>query len=418
MSQSVTQSTRDTLTILLAGGRGSRLDPLTRWRAKPAVHFGGKYRIIDFALSNVVNSGLRRIAVVTQYMSHSLQRHLQRGWNFFSPELGDFLEIWSAQQRAGMERWYEGTADALYHNLDIIREIRPRYVLLLAADHIYKMDYSLMVEAHIASGAQVTVGAIEVSKEEGKAFGVMHVDASQRILDFVEKPADPPTVPGRPDICLASMGIYVFNADYLLDALERDAVLIGSDHDFGKNVIPEAVQAGHAAAFPFVDRNKGEQAYWRDVGTIDAYFEANMDLISVSPQLNLYDATWPLYTLQIQSPPAKFVFADEDRAGTALDSIVSGGNIISGGRVERSVLAPNVRVNSFSLVEDSILFPEVDVGRHAKVRRAIVEKRIQIPAEVEIGYDLELERKRGFTVSAGGIVVVDPETIARPGFEW
>ena len=418
MSQSVTQSTRDTLTILLAGGRGSRLDPLTRWRAKPAVHFGGKYRIIDFALSNVVNSGLRRIAVVTQYMSHSLQRHLQRGWNFFSPELGDFLEIWSAQQRAGMERWYEGTADALYHNLDIIREIRPRYVLLLAADHIYKMDYSLMVEAHIASGAQVTVGAIEVSKEEGKAFGVMHVDASQRILDFVEKPADPPTVPGRPDICLASMGIYVFNADYLLDALERDAVLIGSDHDFGKNVIPEAVQAGHAAAFPFVDRNKGEQAYWRDVGTIDAYFEANMDLISVSPQLNLYDATWPLYALQIQSPPAKFVFADEDRAGTALDSIVSGGNIISGGRVERSVLAPNVRVNSFSLVEDSILFPEVDVGRHAKVRRAIVEKRIQIPAEVEIGYDLELERKRGFTVSAGGIVVVDPETIARPGFEW
>jgi len=418
MSQSVTQSTRDTLTILLAGGRGSRLDPLTRWRAKPAVHFGGKYRIIDFALSNVVNSGLRRIAVVTQYMSHSLQRHLQRGWNFFSPELGDFLEIWSAQQRAGMERWYEGTADALYHNLDIIREIRPRYVLLLAADHIYKMDYSLMVEAHIASGAQVTVGAIEVSKEEGKAFGVMHVDASQRILDFVEKPADPPTVPGRPDICLASMGIYVFNADYLLDALERDAVLIGSDHDFGKNVIPEAVQAGHAAAFPFVDRNKGEQAYWRDVGTIDAYFEANMDLISVSPQLNLYDATWPLYTLQIQSPPAKFVFADEDRAGTALDSIVSGGNIISGGRVERSVLAPNVRVNSFSLVEDSILFPEVDVGRHAKVRRAIGEKRIQIPAEVEIGYDLELERKRGFTVSAGGIVVVDPETIARPGFEW
>ena len=418
MSQSVTQSTRDTLTILLAGGRGSRLDPLTRWRAKPAVHFGGKYRIIDFALSNVVNSGLRRIAVVTQYMSHSLQRHLQRGWNFFSPELGDFLEIWSAQQRAGMERWYEGTADALYHNLDIIREIRPRYVLLLAADHIYKMDYSLMVEAHIASGAQVTVGAIEVSKEEGKAFGVMHVDASQRILDFVEKPADPPTVPGRPDICLASMGIYVFNADYLLDALERDAVLIGSDHDFGKNVIPEAVQAGHAAAFPFVDRNKGEQAYWRDVGTIDAYFEANMDLISVSPQLNLYDAPWPLYTLQIQSPPAKFVFADEDRAGTALDSIVSGGNIISGGRVERSVLAPNVRVNSFSLVEDSILFPEVDVGRHAKVRRAIVEKRIQIPAEVEIGYDLELERKRGFTVSTGGIVVVDPETIARPGFEW
>ncbi len=400
---------RKTTAVVLAGGKGTRLEPLTLERAKPAVPFGGNYRIIDFVLSNAINSGLRRILVFTQYKSLSLDRHINIGWRpFFCAELGEFLDIVPPQQRID-EQWYQGTADAVYQNIFVIEKDRPEYVLILAGDHIYKMNYLRMIEFHRESGADLTVGALRVTRDEAKEFGVIQVDEKNRINGFQEKPANPIGIPGDDHHCLASMGIYVFTARFLFEQLCRDATESNSHHDFGKNIIPSIINEHNVYAFPFRDENRKRQAYWRDVGTLDAYFEANMDLIEIDPLLNLYDSEWPIRTLQPSSPPPKFVFGsrgDGDRCGQAIDSIVCPGTIISGGKVVRSVLSPDVRVNSFAQVEDSILFQGVEIGRHAKVRRAIIDKGVTIPQGMEIGYNIELDRKRGFAISPNGVVVI------------
>lgn len=399
---------KDTLAVVLAGGKGSRLEPLTRDRAKPAVPFGGGYRIVDFSLSNCLNSGIRKMLILTQYKAMSLDRHINLGWrNFFCNELGEFLDVVPPQQRID-EHWYQGTADAVYQNIYALEKERPQYVVILAGDHIYKMDYEKMVAYHKQMNADLTIGALPVTVDEAKAFGVMQVDASQRIVGFEEKPADPQPIPGE-DRCLASMGIYVFTARFLFEQLCRDATLLGSSHDFGKDIIPSIIEDQRVYAFPFRDENRKSVAYWRDVGTLDAYFEANMDLIDIDPLLNLYDDAWPLRTHQPILPPPKFVFGsrgDTERRGMALDSIVSPGCIISGGRVERSILSSQVRVNSYAHVADSIIFEGVNIGRHAKVRRAIIDKGVHIPENVEIGYDLEADQARGFVVSPGGVVVI------------
>ncbi|MAR09456.1 MAG: glucose-1-phosphate adenylyltransferase [Blastopirellula sp.] len=399
---------KDTLAVVLAGGKGSRLEPLTRDRAKPAVPFGGGYRIVDFSLSNCLNSGIRKMLILTQYKAMSLDRHINLGWrNFFCNELGEFLDVVPPQQRID-EHWYQGTADAVYQNIYALEKERPQYVVILAGDHIYKMDYEKMVAYHKQMNADLTIGALPVTVDEAKAFGVMQVDASQRIVGFEEKPADPQPIPGE-DRCLASMGIYVFTARFLFEQLCRDATLLGSSHDFGKDIIPSIIEDQRVYAFPFRDENRKSIAYWRDVGTLDAYFEANMDLIDIDPLLNLYDDAWPLRTHQPILPPPKFVFGsrgDTERRGMALDSIVSPGCIISGGRVERSILSSQVRVNSYAHVADSIIFEGVNIGRHAKVRRAIIDKGVHIPENVEIGYDLEADQARGFVVSPGGVVVI------------
>lgn len=409
----VSRLTRRSLALILAGGRGSRLKALTKWRAKPAVYFGGKYRIIDFPLSNCVNSGIRRIGILTQYKADSLIRHIQKGWGFLRGELDEFIDLLPAQQRLH-DRWYQGTADAVYQNLDIIRNYEPEYVLILAGDHIYKMDYGAMLAYHVEKRANLTVSCVEVSREEARAFGIMKVDEENRIVDFVEKPTSPPEIPGKPGRCLASMGIYIFNADDLYERLIEDADDESSSHDFGKNVIPKAVKRDRVFAFPFMDVETGVQHYWRDVGTIDAYWEANMDLVSVSPELNLYDRNWPIWTYQEQVPPTKFVFENyaEERVGRAVDSIVCDGVIISGGTVRHSIISPNVRINSWSLIEESVVMPEVDIGRHAKIRRAIIDRGCEIPPGMEIGYDLEEDRKR-FEVSPGGIVTVTPDMLGQ-----
>lgn len=405
----VSRLTRETLALILAGGRGSRLHQLTNWRAKPAVHFGGKFRIIDFPLSNCVNSGIRRISVLTQYKSHSLDRHVQRGWGFLGGELGEFVELLPAQQRLETS-WYAGTADAVLQNLDIIRRHNPEYVLILAGDHVYKMDYGTMLAAHVERGADITVGCIEVPLEMATAFGVMDVDSDFRITRFTEKPPQPEPIPGKPDQALASMGIYVFSTKVLFRELLRDQNLPGSSHDFGKDIIPSLIKTHNVIAFPFRDPVSGGDAYWRDVGTVDALWEANLELTSVSPELDLYDEEWPIWTYQEQVPPAKFVFDDEDRRGFAADSMIAGGCIVSGSTVRHSLLFPRVRVHSYCEITDSVLFPNVEVGRRCRIRKALIDRYCKIPEGTVIGYDMEEDRKR-FHVSPKGVVLVTPEML-------
>jgi len=413
---------KDVLTLILAGGKGTRLEPLTRDRAKPAVPFGGLYRIIDFTLSNCINSDLRKILVLTQYKARSLDRHIGAGWGFVSRELNEYIEVLPPQQRID-EHWYKGTADAIYQNIYTIEKADPRYVLILAGDHIYKMDYSDMIRAHLDKGADLTVGCITVPVKDSVHFGVMQMDGDSRITGFQEKPKEANPMPGDPNLILASMGIYVFTARLMYELLCQDATRPESDHDFGKNIIPGMIGTHKIYGYRFRDKNRKATPYWRDVGTLDAYYQANMDLIEVDPVLNLYDREWPIRTQQPQLPPPKFVFRDEGsgdlgRRGEAHDSMVCQGCIISGGHVRRSILSPNVRVNSYALVENSILFSTVDVGRHSRIRRAIIDKDVKIPPGSTIGYDLDHDRRRGFTITEQGVVVIAkaelPETFSAP----
>ena len=396
--------TRGTLAVIMAGGRGERLKQLTEDRCKPAAPFGGKFRIIDFVLSNCLNSGIRQISVLTQYKAHSLIQHMGKGWGFLRGEFGEFIEIIPAQQRVGPQ-WYQGTADALWQNMDLIRAHRPLHVLVLAGDHIYKMDYGPMIGFHVEKEADVTVGVVEVPLDRAREFGVVGVDESNRVLDFLEKPSDPPAMPGRPDIALASMGIYVFNPRLLERLLRADAENEASAHDFGKNIIPEAIDNLRVFAYPFEDVRTKAQNYWRDVGTVDAYYEANLELVRVSPELNIYDEQWPIWTYQEQLPPAKFVFDDPDRRGCAIDSMVSGGCIISGSRVANSLLFSSVRVHDRSSIERSVILPRVRVGEHCVIRNAIVDEGTAIPDGMQIGVDLQADRER-FYVSEGGVTLV------------
>ena len=399
---------KDVMAVILAGGKGSRLEPLTRDRAKPAVPFGGGYRITDFALSNCLNSGIRKILMLTQYKAGSLDRHINTGWRqFFCRELGEFIDIAPPQQRID-EHWYQGTADAVYQNIYTLERENPQAVLILAGDHIYKMNYGAMVDYHHKLKADLTIAALEVDPESAKSFGVMQINEQSRIIGFEEKPDQPKTVPGNTSQCLASMGVYVFSTRFLFEQLLKDANETESERDFGKNIIPSVIDSHRVFAFPFKDENRKIQAYWRDVGTIEAYYEANMDLVSVDPMLNMYDNQWPIRTYQENCPPPKFVFSGEKegRVGFATDSIVCPGSIISGGRVERSIVGPHCRINSFSSVTDSILFDKVEIGRHAKVRRAIIDKGVKIPSGVSIGFDEEADRKRGLMVTDSGIVVI------------
>ncbi|MCK6431816.1 MAG: glucose-1-phosphate adenylyltransferase [Burkholderiaceae bacterium] len=394
--------------LVLAGGRGSRLKQLTDSRAKPAVYFGGKFRIVDFALSNCLNSGIRRIGVITQYKSHSLLRHLQRGWAFLKSEMNEFVDLLPAQQRIDEESWYRGTADAVWQNQDILQGYHAEYIVVLAGDHIYKMNYALMLADHVAMGHPCTVACIEVPRSEASAFGVMAVDESRRIIDFIEKPADPPGMPHDPDRSLASMGIYIFDAAYLYRELERDMAEPGSSHDFGKDIIPRIVRQGEAVAHPFdlscVGAKPGGPPYWRDVGTIDAYWDANMDLTATVPELNLYDTLWPIWTYQPQLPPAKFVHNQDDRRGLAIESLVSGGCIVSG-RAFRTVLFSSVRVHSHSEVNWSVLLPSVEVGRGARLNRVIVDRGCVIPNGMVIGENAEDDARR-FHRSPQGVTLV------------
>ncbi|MFO7527311.1 MAG: glucose-1-phosphate adenylyltransferase [Marinobacter sp.] len=408
----VSRITRQTLALVLAGGRGSRLYDLTKWRAKPAVPFGGKFRIIDFPLSNCINSGIGQVGVITQYKSHSLIRHIQRGWGFLRGELDEFVELLPAQQRIETS-WYEGTADAVLQNLDIIRSHHPEYVLILAGDHIYKMDYGTMLAAHVESEADITVGCIEVPIEDASAFGVMDVDEEMKVREFEEKPENPQPMPGKPGKALASMGIYVFSTRILFEELIRDHQSQGtSSHDFGKDVIPSVIRRLRVMAFPFRDPRQNGPAYWRDVGTIDSLWQANLELIGVSPELNLYDSNWPIWTYQEQLPPAKFVFDDENRRGTAVDSMVAGGCIVSGAMVRHSLLFSQVRVHSFSEVSDSVIYPDVDIGRNCKIQRALIDRGCKIPEGTQIGFDEDEDRKR-FHVSPKGVVLVTPEMLGQ-----
>lgn len=408
----VSRLTRDTLALILAGGRGSRLKHLTLRRAKPATPFGGKFRIIDFPLSNCINSGIRRIGVLTQYKAHSLLLHIQQGWGFLRGEFGEFVELLPAQQRVEETSWYQGTADAVYQNLDIIRDHNPKYVLILAGDHVYKMDYGPMIAYHVESGADMTVGCIEVPLEQARGFGVMTSDAEGRVLEFQEKPAHPTPVPGKPDVALASMGIYVFNHAFLSEQLIRDAERSSSSHDFGKDIIPSVLKEHRVMTYPFRDVQTGRQGYWRDVGTVDAFWEANMELVSVSPELNLYDKDWPIWTYQAQLPPAKFVFDDEDRRGMAVDSMVSGGCIISGAYLRRSLLFSNVLVNSYSRIEDTVVLPDVVIGRHCRIRRAVLDRACIVPPGTVIGEDPEKDAER-YYVTEGGVVLVTPDMLGQ-----
>jgi glucose-1-phosphate adenylyltransferase len=407
----VSRLTRNTLALILAGGRGSRLKHLTKWRSKPAVPFGGKFRIVDFPLSNCINSGIRRVGVLTQYKAHSLLLHIQRGWGFLRGEFGEFIELLPAQQRIESS-WYEGTADAVYQNLDILRSHNPDYVLILAGDHVYKMDYGTMIAQHVESGADMTVGCITVDIETAKEFGVMTVEENNRVIEFQEKPAQPKTIPGRNDVALASMGIYVFNRKFLFEQLIKDADTPSSSHDFGKDIIPRVINKYRVQAYPFTDTTSGKQAYWRDVGTIDAFWTANIELIGVTPPLNLYDRSWPIWTYQEQLPPAKFVFDDEERRGMAVDSMVSGGCVISGAKVHTSLLFSNVRVNSYSEVNDTVVLPDVNIGRNCRITRAVIDRGCDIPEGTVIGEDPQADAER-FYVSEQGIVLVTPEMLGQ-----
>ncbi len=407
----ISNLTRNTLALIMAGGRGERLKDLTQWRTKPAVPFGGKFRIIDFPLSNCLNSGIRKIGVITQYKAHSLLLHVQRGWGFLRGEFGEFVELLPAQQRTESS-WYTGTADSIYQNIDIIRSHNPEYVLILAGDHIYKMDYGAMLAAHADNGADVTVGCIEFPIKEASAFGVMGVDNNFKIHSFVEKPKKPEPMPGKKNEALCSMGIYIFNKELLFDLLIRDAKLEGSSHDFGKDIIPYAIKNYKVFAYPFIDSNSGIQAYWRDVGTVDAFWEANLELIGVTPELNLYDEDWPIWTNQEQLPPAKFIFNDDDRRGMAIDSMVSGGCIISGAHVIHSLLFSNVCIDSFTKVDSSVILPDVTIGKHCSIRHAIIDKDCIVPDGMSIGHDAEEDKKR-FYVSPNGVVLVTPEMLGQ-----
>ncbi len=410
----VSRLTRETIALVLAGGQGSRLHELTNWRAKPAVYFGGKFRIIDFPMSNCLNSGIRRIGVLTQYKAHSLIRHLVQGWSHLNSATGDFLEILPASQRIGGE-WYKGTADAIYQNLDIIRTHLPKYVLVLSGDHIYKMDYGPMLAFHEDSGAQMTVSCLEVPLEEAaNDYGVMAVDENQQVVGFEEKPAEPESIPGQPGLCLASMGNYVFDTEFLFDELIADADNPDSSHDFGKDIIPSLINRSKVMAYPFRDPQTNERAYWRDVGNLDAFWQANMELIDVTPELNLYDDDgWPILTHQEQLPPAKFVFNDDDRRGMGVDSMVSGGCLISGAYLENTLLFSHVRLNSYSEVRRSVVLPGVDIGRHCRITNAIIDRGCQIPDGTVIGEDKEADLERGFRVTSKGIVLVTPDMLGQ-----
>jgi glucose-1-phosphate adenylyltransferase len=403
---------RVAMAYVLAGGRGSRLMELTDIRAKPAVYFGGKSRIIDFALSNALNSGIRRMAVATQYKAHSLIRHLQRGWTFFRPERNESFDILPASQRVSEDMWYRGTADAVYQNIDIIESYDPKYVVLLAGDHVYKMDYEPMLQQHVEQCADVTVACIEVPRKEAVAFGVMHIDASDRILAFLEKPKNPPPIPGSPDAALASMGIYVFETRYLIDQLRRDASDAKSSHDFGKDLIPHIVARGKAVAHHFSKscvRSVAEgSAYWRDVGTLDAYWEANIDLTDVVPELDLFDRDWPIWTYGEITPPAKFVHDEDGRRGQAISSLVSGGCIVSGASLRRSLLFTGVRVNSYATVENAVILPYVDVGRSARLKNVVIDRGVQIPEGLVVGEDPELDAKRFRRTDRGICLITRP----------
>ncbi|MCW5612039.1 MAG: glucose-1-phosphate adenylyltransferase [Rubrivivax sp.] len=407
---------RDAMAFVLAGGRGSRLQELTDRRVKPAVFFGGKSRIIDFALSNALNSGIRRIGVATQYKAHSLIRHLTRGWSFLRAERNESFDILPASQRVSEEAWYRGTADAVFQNIDIVESYSPRYVVVLAGDHVYKMDYELMLQQHVDSGAQVTIGCLEVPRAEATGFGVMHVDEHDTIIDFVEKPADPPAVPGKPDLALASMGIYVFDTAFLFEQLRRDAADPGSSRDFGKDIIPYIVKHGKAVAHRFpascVRSSQEAEAYWRDVGTVDAYWEANIDLTGVLPPLDLYDRDWPIWTYSELTPPAKFVHDEDGRRGGATASLVSGGCIVSGSTLWRSLLFTGVVTHSYASVRESVVLPYADVGRGARLARCVVDRGVRIPPGLVIGEDPELDAQR-FRRTAQGVCLVTQPMIDR-----
>jgi glucose-1-phosphate adenylyltransferase len=407
----ISRLTRDTLALILAGGRGSRLKHLTLWRAKPSVPFGGKFRIIDFPLSNCMNSGIRRVGVLTQYKAHSLIKHIQRGWGFLRGELGEFVELLPAQQRIETS-WYTGTADAVYQNIDIIRNHKPSFVLILAGDHVYKMDYAAMIFRHVNSGADATVACVEVPVGRATEFGVMQVDDKNQIVGFQEKPEKPEPVPGRSDVALASMGIYLFNTKFLYEQLIRDADMPHSAHDFGKDIIPSIIKSNRVMAYPFRDPVSGIQPYWRDVGTVDAFWEANIELVGVTPELNLYDNEWPIWTYQEQLPPAKFVFDDEDRRGMAVDSMVSGGCVISGSKVRHSLLFSNVKVHSYCEITDSVVLPDVSIHRSCRLNRVVIDKGCNIPEGTVIGENREDDARR-FHVSRGGVVLVTPEMLGQ-----
>ncbi|MGB8855211.1 MAG: glucose-1-phosphate adenylyltransferase [Burkholderiales bacterium] len=410
------QLMRRTVALILAGGRGSRLKQLTERRAKPAVYFGGKFRIIDFALSNCLNSGIRRMAVLTQYKSHSLMRHLQRGWSFLRAELNEMVDLLPAQQRAGEEHWYRGTADAIFQNIDIIRSSNPDYIVVLAGDHIYKMDYSLMVEDHVNNGAGCTVGCIEVPRAEARGFGVMAVGEGRRITAFVEKPVDPPAMPDKPEMSLASMGIYVFDAEYLYRLLEEDIANANSSHDFGKDVIPRCVAEGRALAHPFsmscVSRIENSAHYWRDVGTIDAFWSANLDLASTIPELDIYDTDWPIWTYQRQLPPAKFVPDINGATGVTVNTVISGGCIVSGSHVAQSVLFSEVRIHSFCRLEQAVLLPNVTVNRHCRLQRVVIDRGCVLPEGLVVGEDAALDAQR-FERTESGVVLITREMLEK-----
>ncbi|WP_166376575.1 glucose-1-phosphate adenylyltransferase [Pseudoalteromonas sp. Z9A4] len=402
----ISSLTRETYALILAGGRGSRLYELTDWRAKPAVYFGGKHRIIDFPLSNCINSGVRRVGIATQYKSHSLIRHVNRAWGHFKKELGESVEILPASQRQG-DDWYCGTADAVFQNIDIIRHELPKYVMILSGDHVYRMDYGALLAEHVQKGADMTVCCIEVPVEEAAdTFGVMTVDEQNRVCRFDEKPAMPSSVPGKPGTCLASMGNYIFNTEFLFEQLKKDSENEGSGRDFGHDIIPAIIEEHNVFAFPFRDPDQEGQPYWRDVGTLDSFWEANMELVMPEPQLDLYDPTWPIWTYQEQLPPAKFIFDDDDRRGMALDSTVSGGCIISGSAVRKSLLFSNVHVRSFCTIEQSVILPGAVINRGCKIKRAIIDRSCEIPAGLEIGFDKKTDEENGFRVSKKGIVLV------------
>jgi glucose-1-phosphate adenylyltransferase len=402
---------RHAMAYVLAGGRGSRLMELTDKRAKPAVYFGGKARIIDFALSNALNSGIRRIAVATQYKAHSLIRHLQRGWNFLRPERNESFDILPASQRVPGERWYLGTADAVYHNIDIIESYAPKFIVILAGDHIYKMDYELLLQQHVDDGADVTVGCIELPRMEATGFGVMHIDEKNRIIDFFEKPEDPPAMPGRPDVALASMGIYVFEREFLFDQLRRDSADAQSSHDFGKDIIPRLVREAKAVAHHFSRscRSSVEAVpYWRDVGTVDSYFAANIDLTDIVPQLDLHDQEWPIWTYTEVTAPAKFVHDEIGRRGMAVSSLVSGGCIISGASIGRSLVFTGVRVNSYSSLDHAVILPYAEIGRSVRLRNVIVDRGVRIPGGLVVGDDPELDARRFRRTEQGVCLITQP----------
>ncbi len=409
---------RHAMAYVLAGGRGTRLMELTDIRAKPAVYFGGKLRIIDFALSNALNSGIRRIAVATQYKAHSLIRHLQYGWNFFRPERNESFDILPASQRVSEAQWYVGTADAVYQNIDIIEAHAPRYIVILAGDHIYKMDYEQMLQQHVESGADVTIGCVEVPLADASGFGVMHVDEKDRVLAFLEKPAEPPHMPGNPDVALASMGIYVFDTEFLFEELRRDAADEKSEHDFGKDIIPRIVTGGKAVAHPFerscVRGANEKSAYWRDVGTLDAYYAANIDLTDVVPELDIYDQDWPIWTYSPMAAPAKFVHDEPGRRGSAVSSVVSGGCIVSGAELRRSLLFTGVHLHSFASVEGAVILPNVEIGRYARLRNVIIERGTRIPEGLQVGWNPEHDAQR-FRVTSKGICLINQRMIDRLG---